>query len=1464
LSPDGRSWSTLTRPLALGSLVAILLLAAFLRIDGLRWDAACRTEGEAAETGCSETHLHPDERFLTMVASAIEIPTSLGDYLDTKSSPANPHNRGFQFFPYGTLPVLTVRALASAVRLADYDQIHLVGRIVSAACSLLTIGILFILASRLYDRTVALFSALLLALAVLPIQQAHFFTVDAMATTASMLALLAALGIAHRGRWRDFLGFGIALGVAVAIKVSAFTLALLAVAAALESGRKRRGQAPPARSGRRPAAAGLALAALTSLVLFRLLSPYAFEGPGFLGIGLNPAWSANMREVSELVSGWRDFPPGHQWTGRVALWFPWRNMVLVGFGPALGIAAWLGWTVAGWLLLWRRQKRHLLPWLWVTILFVHQGTQWVKSMRYFLPIYPTLALFAAFLLVEGWRRARRTNRLLPRLAAGALIGSVVLGTAAWAWAFTAIYRRPHSRIEASRWIYQNAAEGSAIATETWDDALPLPLDGLPGMARYRGLPLHPYAEDSPQKLDELLATLDRADYLVLSSNRAYDSIPRLPMRYPMTVRYYDALFSGALGFQRVAEFTSYPTLFGRSFPDQSAEEAFSVYDHPRVQIFARTGRWDPQRARAQLDRGDWGQILTLSPREAGRYSDLALPAERLSSPAHESGQTPPELRSASAPDSTLFPAGRHASVSLGLWILCLEWLGLAAFLIAAPALRALSDRGWLLSKSIGLLLFAWLGWFAGSLGAWRFTPSNLRRWLVVLTASALVAGWLSRRDLARFMRERWRLLLTEEALFWSFFCFLLAIRYLNPDLWHPFRGGEKPMDFAFFNAVVRSGLFPPHDPWFAGGAINYYYFGFVLSGALSLLTRVPTEIACNLALPTFFALTAAGAMTAARELAAGDAESRPFRYRSLGWGVAGAAAVLLVGNQGVPRLFAEKIAQLSTIDFPSRIPLLPDLARGLDGALRWAAGARLEIQDHWLYWTASRAIPHPATEPVPITEFPLFTFLFGDLHAHLMAMPVTLLVLALLVSLVRRPGPQAAALDSRLRLAFEEAATLALMALAIGALAATNTWDLPTLLGLAGGALLVRELRRASPARAAGRAVWRLGAVALAGRLLFLPFHLHFVPGYGRLVPWQGSRTSLSAFLSIHALFLLPIVTWLLLERRPWRRATRARSAAGDAARSIELWALAATVPLALLGFRLEALLVALLALSAALFLAPGTGGRARFVATLVAAGALLSLTVEHLVVAGDVGRMNTVFKFYLQIWILWALASIFALVVLQRRWRDFRRERRQRRTPRWILAWMALAILLLIGAASYPLLAIPARVRDRFEGATGRGLDGRAFMDTAVFHEERGAIELRWDAEAIRWLERHVQGTPVILEATTPTYRWGSRISVHTGLPTVLGWDWHERQQRAILKNDPIGQRQRDVATIYGDPSTPAVLPLLSRYRIRFIVVGRLERLYYPASGLDKFDLGTPFREVYRNPEVVIYAVGPQTDPDT
>jgi YYY domain-containing protein len=264
----------------------------------------------------------------------------------------------------------------------------------------------------------------------------------------------------------------------------------------------------------------------------------------------------------------------------------------------------------------------------------------------------------------------------------------------------------------------------------------------------------------------------------------------------------------------------------------------------------------------------------------------------------------------------------------------------------------------------------------------------------------------------------------------------------------------------------------------------------------------------------------------------------------------------------------------------------------------------------------------------------------------------------------------------------------------------------------------------------------------------------------------------------------------------------------------------------------------------------------------MVGLGLVFTALVEVIVLRGDISRMNTVFKFYLQVWVLWAVASGAALPKLAAWLKPAARQKRVALSEptsanSWARRWWWAFGLLLAACFLYPLTAAPVRMRDRFDKSTAETIDGTAYMKTSVYLDDNRPVALRWDQQAFSWLQQNVHGIPTILEANTPLYRWGSRVSIYTGLPTVIGWDWHQKQQRSILPGQTIEHRIQDVRTIYNSTDLEQTKKLLNLYKVQYIYVGQLERLYYDPNGLNKFDQANDLWSlVYQNEQVRIYQV--------
>jgi YYY domain-containing protein len=709
------------------------------------------------------------------------------------------------------------------------------------------------------------------------------------------------------------------------------------------------------------------------------------------------------------------------------------------------------------------------------------------------------------------------------------------------------------------------------------------------------------------------------------------------------------------------------------------------------------------------------------------------------------------------------------------YLLLLEGIGLAALPLTSRALGRLPGAGLGLAKVLGLLLLGWLVWIAGSLGI----PNGLGLAIgaAVVLGVAGLATWLGRPLVFERDPFRRRQLVAAEVLFAvAFLGGALYVSY-SPDVW----GTEKPMDMAILNATLTSGHFPPHDPWMAGEPLNYYYLGQLVLGLLVRLTGVEPTQGYNLALAALFALTVTAAFTVASTLAeAARRQGVPVRAPL----AAGGAAVLLLALVGNLRGGWEALTHTGPLH-----------------AFDWFA--------------ASRVIPNT------INEFPYFSFTVGDLHAHVIALPLTLLALAFIAQVAMHGPPRL--LEAR------GGWETFCVALAIGFLYGVNSWSWPVTAGLLVLGVVVWVT---SPAAAGSRRralLWGTAVLGL-GIVLVLPFIVNFDPnasGFG-IVP-KSAREPLGAFLG-HHLVMEGLLLWLLLAPLAGRlRLSRHRLRIVVWGTAVAVVAISLLADARLAGMAIFALL-ALAALSGAL--TPGLPAAERLLWALFAVGLACIAGPELVYVrdefAGTVYvRMNTVFKLGYEAWILLAVAGAVALAA-GRAWLP--------RLPR--VGWQVVAAALVAVSLAYTVAGAVGR-KDGF--SDGPRLDGRAWL----------ARTAPGDVEAIDWLRAHTPGDAVLLEAVGDDYsQFGNaRMSTYTGRPAVLGWEGHELQW-----SHPPGTRRADVATMYRATDAATVRALLRRYRVAYAVVGPLERTTYGDPGA----LTSLGRRVFDRDGTALYAFTP------
>jgi len=576
-------------------LIPILLLAAVLRFTGTNWD--------------NNAHLHPDERYMTMVAVAIEWPESFAQYLDPQTSPLSPANKTYGSYIYGTFPLFLVKYTAERLELGDYDNLVIVGRTMSGVIDIGNLLLIYFIGNNVYKKRLGLLAALLYAVAVMPIQQSHFFTTDTYETffvliTFSLLIIFLRVRSPLINSFISVL-IGLSMGLALASKISAVVFgAIIALALAMKFLQQFK-KISHARNILYCIDFAL-LIGVTTYVVLRIAQPYIFANSSFFDIAPHPEFINALNFQRLAMAGEVIFPPSWQWVGTTPYLFPISNMLIWGLGIPLGITVLFGMVYFIYEQI-RFLKVHyhirqlvtpltsplLLAFVWIILSFVYRGGNFSKTLRYFFAVVPFLIIFASYFLYQ----LKTINKKLLTV----VLTTVLLLTFSWAFAFTNIYRQTTTRVAASDWIYENVPPDATIAVEHWDDAIPFKTVEPPPHT-YSGVELTVYDPDNEEKIKTLYSALENTDYIFITSDRARKTIGELPNDYPIMTRYYSKLDTGELGYKKVKEFSSYPQLFGFEINDSSAEEAFWVYDHPTVRIYEKTNQLSFDQFSSELSR----------------------------------------------------------------------------------------------------------------------------------------------------------------------------------------------------------------------------------------------------------------------------------------------------------------------------------------------------------------------------------------------------------------------------------------------------------------------------------------------------------------------------------------------------------------------------------------------------------------------------------------------------------------------------------------------------------------------------------------------------------------------------------------------------------------------------------------------------------------------------------------------
>lgn len=565
-------------------LIGIFILSLGARFYGIGWD--------------NFQHLHPDERFLSMVISDIKTPSSITEYFNTATSPLNPYNyQAYHFFVYGTFPIFFIKYLSSIFGFDSYSHAFILGRAITILFDSINIFSLFFISRLVFKdkKKLVFLPSLFYCFLVLPIQLSHFFTVDPFLNTFLLLSFTLLCYSAFN--FRNFFLSAVMFGLATSCKISAiFFIPIILFYLLTNKDNKLVHKIY-----------FISFYFIISLLVFRFAQPYSFVG----FFKPNPDFINSLKLLSLYSQPDGFYPPSVMWISKTTLLFPFQNIVLWGAGLPLSILFLYGFFVnifkkkVGFIKQLLSKKVILFSLIWIIILFLYQGSRFVHNLRYFLPIYPFICL------VSVW--------FISKLKSKKILSITILLHLLWCLMFINIYKFPNPRISASTWIHQNIPSGSNLTAEYWDDPLPINQENQSNTYITKWLKL--YDQESEDKWQKINSDLNQSNYLIMSSNRLWASIPKVPFMYPQTTKFYQDLFENKTDFYKYKEFSLYPGFsipilkkclyFGYTdYPhqksnnrffeidnnclnpgiflrDDTAEESYTVYDHPKVLIYKK-------------------------------------------------------------------------------------------------------------------------------------------------------------------------------------------------------------------------------------------------------------------------------------------------------------------------------------------------------------------------------------------------------------------------------------------------------------------------------------------------------------------------------------------------------------------------------------------------------------------------------------------------------------------------------------------------------------------------------------------------------------------------------------------------------------------------------------------------------------------------------------------------------------
>ena len=700
------------------------------------------------------------------------------------------------------------------------------------------------------------------------------------------------------------------------------------------------------------------------------------------------------------------------------------------------------------------------------------------------------------------------------------------------------------------------------------------------------------------------------------------------------------------------------------------------------------------------------------------------------------------------------------------WWATVACIGIIFLPIAILLFDRFNDKGYLFAKTIGIAVTGYIMWLLSSLHILKFTTvSCILSVLIGFVFNGSVLFFVIKKKKSedkvglsalKIKESVFNHILTEEIIFFALFLLFTYIRGFKPEAY----GTEKFMDYGFMTSMMRSEYMPPQDFWFSGTKLNYYYVGQFLATFLTKLSSVKVSLGYNLMLMMIGAFGFVLPYSLVYQMIKQFQEKKAKKHRIIPVvsAILAGTGVCIAGNMHYPTY------------------------KWFESGVRKFFGMEASKDKYW-FPDATRFIGyHPETNDKTIHEFPSYSFVLGDLHAHVINIMFVVTVLAILFAWMgtRRNIQDKKALNIKAMLS----PAIIMIAFFIGHFHTTNFWDFPIYFVVSGAVILFTNLIVYNFKGIA------LGETALQGIFVFgfseivaLPFTLNFNKISTRLV-LAVAHTPLNQLIILWGLPIFTIIAFLCFMIANYRRKRKVEVDREDDSQELK------EQKPALFHF------MSTLTSSDLFIITIG----------LCAIGLIILPEIIYIedIYNGDYKRANTMFKLTYQAFIMFGICFGYILIRLL----CYGNTKRQKKTAITVLILFLLTVC-------YAQNAVKSWYGNIFNRKGYEGLDCTTFLQTNT--------NMMDDVGAINWLKEHITGMQVVLEANGDSYSDYERVSVMTGLPTILGWRTHEW----LWKSDTVvlDERTADIESIYTSTDITVVQQLIKKYEVAYIYVGKLEQ---------------------------------------